>query len=892
MTNGEQHSMAAEALTDIFIEMNSTLKLDQVLEHILALATRVVPHDASNVTLLENGVVQQTASRGWEAQGRALPSECTGISPQVIASIWKTNRPTVFNDTRKASGWTPTPESGWVRAHVGLPIRIDGRAIGVLSLSSRTPGAFDSVSAASLQVFADGAGIAIRNARLFKEAHQHAAELETLRRISLSLNTNRDIGDVLTAILKGSLQLLDGASAAYIFLYEGEMLSSGMAMWADTLRSEPAEEPHPNSLHYSIARQGELVVVQNPILGATGANGARLVSTTIGLPLKIGPRVTGVMSMHYATARPIAENELRILRLLGDQAVVAIENARYFERAEHRAAEVELLYDVATASDGNRSVVESLSDVSALFLKAFDASIVYCYLPHTYQDADGEAFILLNPVSVVGMDVPLSALPVVRVGDTSSWIALAVEDQSPETTDVFTDSTNYVAISPDATSAVVLPLTSGDQVIAAMVMEFPAGTNPYDQAITQLMLATANTFASVLHNVSLWQGLRESEQRFRQLAESVEEVFLLIDGAKETILYMSPSFEKLWGRPVQELYAAPLTWFDTFHPDDQPRVRQLRETRSTLAGTPYDGEHRIIRPDGTQRWIRLRTFPVDNGQGKNYRVTVVAEDITERKQADQQTFELAMEKQKMKLLAEFIRDVSHDFRTPLATINTSAYLLNRAPDAESRAQRIEIISEQVARLEQLLEGLMTITRLDQETEFQFAPVDMNRLAREIELRVQSTAALKEITLNLDLMPDLPAIEGDEGKLDHTLMNLLRNAVQYTPPKGTITVHTSATDEEILVEVTDTGVGIQPDELDRVFERFYRTDHARRSETGGIGLGLAIAKKIVERHGGQIGVDSQPGKGSRFWMRLPQHLSEASRKRITGELTAVSSTSPA
>jgi PAS domain S-box-containing protein len=268
--------------------------------------------------------------------------------------------------------------------------------------------------------------------------------------------------------------------------------------------------------------------------------------------------------------------------------------------------------------------------------------------------------------------------------------------------------------------------------------------------------------------------------------------------------------------------------------------------------------------------ILTSKFPLRDSHGQVIGLIGISMDLTERKRAEQQAIELGTERARVKMLADFVRDASHDFRTPLSTINTSVYLLRKLTDRPEQLQRINTIEQQAAQVARLVEGLLTMTRLDSEATYNFRPLDVNRLVHDIQVRMSPLAANSQIELALDLADSLPPIPADPVELGTALMKLVENAVQYTPAGNTVVLRTRQVNGCALIEVCDPGIGIHPDDLPRIFERFYRVDKARSAQTGGVGLGLPIAQKVVEAHRGQIEVESAPGEGSTFRITLPLH----------------------
>jgi len=248
------------------------------------------------------------------------------------------------------------------------------------------------------------------------------------------------------------------------------------------------------------------------------------------------------------------------------------------------------------------------------------------------------------------------------------------------------------------------------------------------------------------------------------------------------------------------------------------------------------------------------------------------QEIAERKRAEKQALELAIERERARVLAEFIRDTSHDFRTPLSTINTSLYLLKKlSDDPVQRQWHLHIIERQTARLEKLIDGLMTMTRLDSGKAFTFKNVDLTALIHDIVAELYLEIDEKHLLVDLVVPDNMPPIQADESELSRAMTELIQNAIQFTPPDGHVIVSVEVNTNDVFIDVCDNGIGIAEEDLPRIFDTLYRVDKSRSADTGGIGLGLAIARKIIEKHGGSIEVTSTLGKGSTFRIVLPLAL---------------------
>jgi two-component system, OmpR family, phosphate regulon sensor histidine kinase PhoR len=219
---------------------------------------------------------------------------------------------------------------------------------------------------------------------------------------------------------------------------------------------------------------------------------------------------------------------------------------------------------------------------------------------------------------------------------------------------------------------------------------------------------------------------------------------------------------------------------------------------------------------------------------------------------------------------DFVANVSHEFKTPLTAIQGFAEtLLGGAIDDPTNNRRfLEIIRDHAARLASLTNDLLKLARIEAgKLEVEFVPVSFLEVVESCEETTLLKARRKEISFETEIAGDLPAVRGDRGLLHEVLQNLLDNAIQYTPAGGKIVVNARGNAHEVVVTVSDTGIGVPIADQERIFERFYRVDAARSREAGGTGLGLSIAKHIVEAHGGHLWVESEVGRGSKFSFSL-------------------------
>jgi len=365
-------------------------------------------------------------------------------------------------------------------------------------------------------------------------------------------------------------------------------------------------------------------------------------------------------------------------------------------------------------------------------------------------------------------------------------------------------------------------------------------------------------------------ALRDSEERFRQLAEHIREVFWVYGIAEERILYVSPAYEEVWGRSIANFCERPLDWLEAVHPDDRPRIQAAHITKSQWGH--LDEEYRIVRPDGAVRWIWDRGFPVRDETGHVYRVAGLAEDITARKLADdqlrRQQAQLARTS-RLSLAVELASNLAHEMNQPLAAIvsYTQACLtLLRQGKADPRevTGTLEEVINQSLRAGEIIRHLRELVRRHTAAQ---AALDLNAVIHAVISYAQLELRQAKLNLKLDLAESLPAVLADDLQIQLVVLYLMRNAIEamQEPDHGLheLTIQTrSLGANTVQVTLRDTGHGFSEEAAKRLFQPFFTT------KPGGMGLGLSISRSIIEAQDGRLWATPNPDRGVSFHFTLP------------------------
>jgi len=359
----------------------------------------------------------------------------------------------------------------------------------------------------------------------------------------------------------------------------------------------------------------------------------------------------------------------------------------------------------------------------------------------------------------------------------------------------------------------------------------------------------------ITEQYELEQALKASEERLRTIIENIPIMIGFFDQTGR-FEFINRHWVETLGWTLEELsaYDEPLA---AFYPDADYRQRVLD---SMLAPKPGWRDFETLTKSGktiTTSWVNVR---LSDG-----RTIGIGEDVTELRKAQLREMELKLERERRHLLTTFFQNAAHEFRTPLATISSGAYLMSRSDDPEYRTQKTEQITAQVQRITRLVDSLLLMTRLESNDALAIHPVDLRGVLRSVCAKAEKVCT-RNHDLHCDIAPDLPAIMGDANYLSDALQQIIDNACRLTPDGGKIDVKATSGDACIQIEIGDSGPGISEEMLPRIFETFWRQDTAH--STPGFGLGLPIAQKIIERHGGKITVESEEGQGTTVRVCLP------------------------
>ncbi|MGB9300935.1 MAG: ATP-binding protein [Anaerolineae bacterium] len=400
-----------------------------------------------------------------------------------------------------------------------------------------------------------------------------------------------------------------------------------------------------------------------------------------------------------------------------------------------------------------------------------------------------------------------------------------------------------------ATLAVPLKARSG--TIGVLHATSNVAMEPFSDNDTYLLSVLADYAAIAIENARLFQEVEEQRCKLQTILTGSEDLIIVTDD-QGLVLLMNPA-------------AA-----DTFCLE---MAETLGKHLSEVVGS--EALDQLFNLPLTDNGVRNLEIPLVDGRTFYASLNPVADvgwalimrDITHLKDLD-------------RMKSDFVATITHDLRSPLTAIQGCLRLLPQLGQLNDEQQDFaERAMSNVEHMDKLISSLLDIGRIEAGLEMEMSPIRLNRVIQEAVANLEGSAKSKELSLEAALPEDLPLVNGNHTRLTQVMTNLLDNAIRYTPRGGSVTVRAEADGEHVTVCVTDTGIGIPAHAKARIFEKFYRGEAPPTGEPQGIGLGLATVKSIVEKHGGQVWVESKEGKGSAFSFSLPQAKAEPEEEQL-------------
>jgi GAF domain-containing protein len=918
----ERRAEETAILHDISVATASTLDLNEALELIYEQVGRIIEIAAFFVALYDEQKeelnFELSVDKGERLEKFSVPLKEGGLTGWIVRS----RQLLLIHNLEEEKDHLPAGAMAVGEEHskswLGVPLMVKDCVIGAISVQSYQPHAFNERHKRLLAAIASQAALVIENARLYAQTQQRIKELSSLFQASVATSSSLEVEEVLRNLAKRMARVVDATSVC-IWDWNPETQTATILAYYTGPEATKRERISRSGLIYSISdcpitigvlhtRQPLSISVSDPYTGE--GDKARLSElggkTSLIVPLMTRDRVIGFIDLLESRwERQFDHRETRLCQTIANQAAIAVENAWLYEGERKRVAQLKAIGEVgrhiASTLDPDEllhRVVDSLVDVFA-----------YYYANILLVDADAGEIVLRVSAGHTGRLYEGLRLKIGQQGITG-WVAQAGE---PLLVNDVTKDPRYYLVEElkDARSELAVPIKAMGEVIGVLDVQ-STQLNAFDENDLFTLSTLADQVSVAIENAQLYKQtqyrLSEVSTLYtlaKQVISSLElntvldsivsalklsincracSLFLLDEESQMLEIKAAAGIKPRWrkearfkmgegiaGKAAAEarpLYVSDVRQNPTFFPFD-------RDVRSLLV-VPMISKDKVIgtlcidddKPDA---------FSPDEGRLLTIaaaQAAVAIENAQLYESSKKRAEELAKAYDELQALdrrqQEFVQNVSHELRTPLTFIRGYVELmLEEAMGELSEPQRngLQIVAQRTDAMTHLINNLLSLQQVAMES-LQPTRVSLAEVTTMALESAEAAATKAGIVLKAEIPETLPPVWADRNCLEQVFNNILGNAIKFSPDGGEIAVCIRERGEYLRVAVSDTGIGIPDDQLEKIFERFHQVNGSPTRRFGGTGLGLALVKEAIDAHGGKVWAESQEGKGSTFFFTLP------------------------
>ena len=799
------------------------------------------------------------ASAGWaDAPAGLRIKPGRGLSERPLLDGQLHYSPQVTKDTR----YLPTRNKG---SEVDVPMLVNQQLVGVLVVESNAVDAFGAADFEILVSAASQAGVAIGRARLVRALQQRAAEEEALRATMADLSGQLDITALLQAVLDRAVVLLS-VSHGELAIYDAateqlEIVASRNMGRRDTTGVR---------LRRGEGAMGHVVDTREPLIirdyrqwtGQSAQYGEADFHAVVAAPLLVAGQLVGVIAfMDKNPTRQFGGSDLRLLNLFSSHAAIAIQNARLFSIERRRALEQQALLDTLTD-------LSSELDLASVLQRALERAVTLLDVTGgelaTFDESRGDLVIAASRnmgTDAVGTRMGIGEGAMGRVAETREPLIIPRYQEWAARSGRYTQSTVQTVIA--------VPLLIGPRLVGVMAAVHSAPDRVFGAEDLRLLGAFASQTAIALENARLFSASRRERQYFQELVLN-SPVAIVTLNTEHNVLTSNPAFEKLFGYAEPDVVGRNL---DDLITTEETRIDAVAYTQQALRQRPVQVISQRRRKDGTMVDVEVLGVPVVV-DGEAAGLMALYHDITELLSARRAAEQANSAK------SQFLASMSHELRTPLNAILGYSEMLQEdatdrgQPETVADLQKIHVAGGHLLRL---INDVLDLSKIEAgKMEFHAETLDVREMIDGVVSTVQPLIDKNRNTLDVRVEPDAGTMHADLTRMRQVLFNLLSNASKFTED-GVITMavtrERAAGGPWVVFRVSDTGIGMTPEQMTRLFEAFSQAEATTARRYGGTGLGLAISRRFCRLMGGDIAVESTSGKGSSFTARLPASLPE-------------------
>jgi PAS domain S-box-containing protein len=851
----ERTRASLDLLYAISRELAAQLDLREVLKRVLQLTmTNVNAPSGSIIVLDERGEVSEGAlaydGKVHEHTAQQLADTYErGLAGWVVEH----RQAALISSTRDDPRWLRRPDQksdGDSRSAISVPLIARDRVVGVLTLVHPQARHFNEEDLALLKAIADQAGVAVETARLFTAEQERQRFASTLQEIARAVSSTLEPAQVFDQVLEQLKRVVEYDSAS-IFLIDGDRMR---LVAARGFQNEGAVIGL--TVPVDFGQMGASVIsADKPALAAdaqaepswvklASLPESEMIRGWIGVPLVVRDHVVGLLNVDSHTVGAYGQKELEVVSAFAYHAATAVANAQLFAESQQRVEAMVALAEAARVVTATLNLDEVLQRILVQTTRGMQVrAACVAMVNESTRELDYRVTVGSDPREVIDADRPAEGAIAERVMEKGEVLVIADPESDPAG---FRELDQLTGMKIN--SLACAPIRIQGKVVGVLEAMNPA-QGEFLPLQLDLLTGIAGLAGTAIAHARLFAETRAARERYASLFEASIDPILITD-LDGIITDTNQRALDVLGYPEDKLIGHSVLALHVPDPGGLPERLDQLGPNETLS---YNG--RAIHMEGSRVPVEVHLKRIDIERQPV--LQWIMRDISERLALDE-------------LRTDLTSMIFHDLRSPLGNIISSLEVLQMTlpKDDETLQSVLSIANRSSRRLSRLIDSLLDLGQLEAgQAVLNKTSASLRALIVEGVEEVHPVAEAKGLQLQFRLpQQELPNVEMDVDMVRRIVINLLENAIKYTRSGGRITVTAAAADGEVRVSVTDTGLGISPQDQKIIFSKFARVQHEGGPK--GLGLGLAFCRLAVEAHGGRITVDSEEGKGSTFTFTLP------------------------
>lgn len=844
-----------DLLYSISRELAAQLDLNELLGRILRLTLETIGGESGSILVLDDQgkVAEGSFVYAGEVHQHTAAQLTDTLELGLAGWVVKQRQAALIENTLADERWLKRSREvhqGQTKSAISVPLNARDRIVGVLTLVHPEEGHFAAEDLTLLTTIADQAGIAVENARLFAAEQARRQFAATLQEIARSINSSLNPAQVFPLVLEHLKRVVSYDSAS-IYVCEGPRLR---LVAAHGFEEDPIAEglsiPNDEELLIGqVLHRKDPLVIDDMLAISDGRAGSGIpdfekVRGWIGAPLIVRDQAVGVLTVTSQEPNAYDAAEAEMVAAFAHQAATAVANSQLYAESQRQMRAMVALAETARVVSASLDLGEVLQRILSQTMRTLEVDAASLAL---VEEESGK--LVFTAASGMGAE-QMIGIRLEKGRGIAGWV---VESGEPLIVQDVQDDPRFYRdvdqqIGFQTRAMICAPIRIHSEIIGVLEAVNPR-RGMFEPHQLEILMGIAGLAGTAIEHARLFAETQAARRRYAGLFEDSIDPILISD-LRGVITDCNSHAQHYLGLGAQRLLGARV--MDLHKPTNEGSYPDLSHLE---AGVAHAYETSIAHADGALLPIEIHVKRID--VERQPILQWILRDISERKALDQ-------------LKADLTSMLFHDLRSPLGNIISSLEVMRGSVDEqdEDLGAVITVAQRSSRRLSRLIDSLLDIGLLESgKAVLNRAPASMEELIGEALEEVQPIAEAKSHRLEMEsLDAPLRMIEIDVDMIRRVMINLVENAVRYTPSNGEIRVVAEQLDDQIRISVRDSGPGIEMKDRQRIFEKFARLE--RKSRSKGLGLGLAFCRLAIEAHGGKIWVESEPGKGSVFCFALP------------------------